>query len=233
MLQRLGLEGERGDRSFLDQQGAGEGAAEGRGAQLRYPQEPAEVRQRDERPAQGDLRPAGGMDEGRGGERNRGRHAPRRHRGPRLQARPRKRLSRNSGTSKVSTARRDILTLALDPLRTPWAEEEGITAKEVCERITPGGGPMGWQAKDAKFGAARIRPHRKRIDRVACARPALARTPADARQSASGDRAGADMARRQPLTEYRTEAFHLFESMLGRLATAVTALSMRVGIVSQ
>ena len=40
-------------------------------------------------------------------------------------------------------------------------------------------------------------------------------------------------ARRQPLTEYRTEAFHLFESMLGRLATAVTALSMRVGIVSQ
>ena len=33
--------------------------------------------------------------------------------------------------------------------------------------------------------------------------------------------------------EYGTEAFHLFESMLGRLATAVTALSMRVAIVSQ
>ena len=54
-----GAEGERGDRPFLDQQGAGEGAAEGGGAQLRHPQEPAEVRQRDERPAQGDLRPAG------------------------------------------------------------------------------------------------------------------------------------------------------------------------------
>jgi len=38
-------------------------------------------------------------------------------------------------------------------------------------------------------------------------------------------------ARRQPLTEYRTEDFHLFESMLRRLATAVTALSMRVGIL--
>ncbi len=44
-------QGERGDRPFLDQQGAGEGAAESRGAQLRHPQEPAQVRQRDERSA--------------------------------------------------------------------------------------------------------------------------------------------------------------------------------------
>ena len=34
-------QGRRGDRPSLDQQGAGEGAAEGRGAQLRHPQEPA------------------------------------------------------------------------------------------------------------------------------------------------------------------------------------------------
>ena len=39
-------------------------------------------------------------------------------------------------------------------------------------------------------------------------------------------------ARRQPLTEYKTEAFHLFETMLRRLDHVVTALSMRVGIVS-
>src|SRR5262245_3048916 len=76
-----GAEGERGDRALLDQQGAGEGAAEGGGAQLRHPQEPAEVRQRDERPAQGDLRAAGRMDARRGGERDRRRHAPRRGRG--------------------------------------------------------------------------------------------------------------------------------------------------------
>jgi preprotein translocase subunit SecA len=38
-------------------------------------------------------------------------------------------------------------------------------------------------------------------------------------------------ARRQPLTEYKTEAFHLFETMLRRLNTVVTSLSMRVGIV--
>jgi preprotein translocase subunit SecA len=39
-------------------------------------------------------------------------------------------------------------------------------------------------------------------------------------------------ARRQPLSKYRTEALHLFELMLRRLHTVVTALSMRVGIVS-
>ena len=65
MLQRLGLQGERGDRPSLDQQGAGKGAAEGRGAQLRHPQEHPQVRQRDERPAQGHLRPAHRVDEGR------------------------------------------------------------------------------------------------------------------------------------------------------------------------
>jgi preprotein translocase subunit SecA len=35
----------------------------------------------------------------------------------------------------------------------------------------------------------------------------------------------------QPLTEYKTEAFHLFEAMLLRLNTVVTSLAMRVGIV--
>ena len=48
----------RGHHPSLDQQGAGEGTAEGRGTQLRHPQESPEVRQRPERPAQGDLRPA-------------------------------------------------------------------------------------------------------------------------------------------------------------------------------
>ena len=51
-------QGGRGDHPSLDQQGAGEGAEEGRGAQLRHPQEPAEIRRRHERPAQGDLRAA-------------------------------------------------------------------------------------------------------------------------------------------------------------------------------
>ena len=49
-------QGGRGDRPSVDQQGAREGAAEGRGAQLRHSQEHSQVRQRDERPAQGHLR---------------------------------------------------------------------------------------------------------------------------------------------------------------------------------
>ncbi len=73
-LDRLGIQGGRGDHPSVDQQGAGEGAAEGRGAQFRHPQEHPEIRQRDERPAQGRVRAAHRLDEGggdlRGGRRD-------------------------------------------------------------------------------------------------------------------------------------------------------------------
>ena len=49
-------QGRRSDRPSVDQQGAREGAAEGRGAQFRHPQEHSQIRQRHERPAQGHLR---------------------------------------------------------------------------------------------------------------------------------------------------------------------------------
>ena len=58
MLRQARPEGGRGDRPSLDQQGAGKGAAEGRGAQLRHAQEHPEIRQRHERPAQGRVRAA-------------------------------------------------------------------------------------------------------------------------------------------------------------------------------
>jgi len=104
----------------------------------------------------------------------------------------------------------------------------GITAGEVRARITAAADR--WMAgKDAKFGAAGIRHMQRMI--VLHALDELWRehllTLNDLRR-AIGWRG---YARRQPLTEYRTEAFHLFESMLRRLATAVTALSMRVGIL--
>jgi preprotein translocase subunit SecA len=121
---------------------------------------------------------------------------------------------------------RDILTLAL-PLHA-WAKEDGITAGEVHARITAAADR--WMAgKDEKFGVAGIRHMQRMI--VLHALDELWRehllTLNDLRR-AIGWRG---YARRQPLTEYRTEAFHLFESMLRRLATAVTALSMRVGIL--
>ena len=171
-----GAQGERGDRSFLDQQGAGEGAAEGGGAQLRHPQEPAEVRQRDERPAQGDLRPAGGMDEGRGGQRNRGRHAPRRHRGPRLQARSRKCLPRTMEcqSPRPRRARQSHAGAAAPRLgKGRWHQHGGDMRTHHA-----GGGPVdGGQGRKIR---RRRHPSHAKDDPAACARPALARASAHA-----------------------------------------------------
>ena len=70
--------GRRGHHASLDQQGAREGAAEGRGAQLRRPQVRAQVRRRDERSAQGDLRAPHRHHGARRRQRDGRRHAPRR-----------------------------------------------------------------------------------------------------------------------------------------------------------
>jgi preprotein translocase subunit SecA len=122
---------------------------------------------------------------------------------------------------------RDILTLAL-PLW-DWAKEDGITAAEMRERITRVADR--WMAgKDEKFGAGPIRQMQKLILLHALDhlwREHLMRL--DDLRRAIGWRS---YARRQPLTEYKTEAFHLFETMLRRLNTMVTSLAMRVGIVS-
>ena len=98
-------EGGRGDRPSLGEQGAGEGAGQGRGAQLRHPQEPPEVRRRDERPAQGDLRPAPrdhGVD---GRRRRRPRHAPAGGRGSGRRARAAAHLRRPVGRRGPRRAR--------------------------------------------------------------------------------------------------------------------------------
>jgi preprotein translocase subunit SecA len=121
---------------------------------------------------------------------------------------------------------RDILTLAL-PLG-DWAKEDGITAAAMRERITRVADR--WMAgKDEKFGASPIRHMQKLI--VLHALDHLWREhlmTLDDLRRAIGWRS---YARRQPLTEYKTEAFHLFEAMLRRLNTVVTSLAMRVGIV--
>ena len=122
---------------------------------------------------------------------------------------------------------RDVLTLAL-PLHA-WAKEERITGEEMRERVVRAADR--WMAgKDAKFGATAIRHMQKLI--VLHALDQLWRehlmTLEDLRR-AIGWRS---YARRQPLIEYKTEAFHLFETMLRRLNVVVTALSMRVGITS-
>ena len=98
-------EGGRGDRPSLGQQGAGEGAGQGRGPQLRHPQEPPEVRRRDERPAQGGLRPAPRDHGGRRRRRGRSRHAPPGGRRPRRRARAAQGLRRPVGHRRPRRAR--------------------------------------------------------------------------------------------------------------------------------
>jgi preprotein translocase subunit SecA len=122
---------------------------------------------------------------------------------------------------------RDILTLA-EPLA-DWASEEGITVRKMCVRLTLAADR--WMAdKDKKFGAAAIRHMLRQI--LLHALDNLWRqhlvTLDDLRRVIGWRR----YARRQPLTEYKTEAFHLFETMLHHRDAVVTALSMRVGIIS-
>jgi preprotein translocase subunit SecA len=84
--------------------------------------------------------------------------------------------------------------------------------------------------KDAKFGAAGIRHMQRMI--LLHALDNLWRehlVTLEALRRAIGWRS---YGRRQPLTEYKTEALHLFETMLRHLDAVVTALTMRVGIVA-
>ncbi len=177
-------QGGRGDHPSLDQQGAGKGAAEGRGAQLRYPQEPAQVRQRDERPAQGDLRAARRPDARRERRRDRRRHAPRRGRGPHRQARARERLSRAVG--------REGAQGGSHPRARP---------RRAGRRMGEGGGHRR-RGADFPRRAARRRAHgrqgrpmgprraalRREIGSAADARSPVARASADARPFAQRDR---------------------------------------------
>ena len=121
---------------------------------------------------------------------------------------------------------RDILTLA-EPLG-QWSNEDGMTAGEMCRRLTRAADQ--WMAaKDAKFGAAGIRHMQRMI--LLHALDNLWREhliTLEALRRAIGWRS---YGRRQPLTEYKTEALHLFETMLRHLDAVVTALAMRVGIV--
>jgi preprotein translocase subunit SecA len=122
---------------------------------------------------------------------------------------------------------RDILTLA-EPLD-DWTNEDGMTVGEMCRRLTHAADQ--WMAaKDAKFGDAGIRHMQRMI--VLHALDNLWRehlVTLEALRRAIGWRS---YGRRQPLTEYKTEALHLFETMLRHLDAVVTALTMRVGIVA-
>ncbi len=178
-------QGGRGDHPSLDQPRAREGAAEGRGAQLRHPQEPPQVRRRDERPAQRHLRAAHRADGPGDGHRDRRRHAPRGRSATSSPSTSRRRPIPSSGTSTgLHEAVRQTLNLDL-PVE-DWAKEEGIADDEVRERLTQR------RRRDGRAARGALRPRHHAPGReggaAADARPSLARASRHPRPPPPGDR---------------------------------------------
>ena len=222
-------EGRRGDHPPVDQQGDRAGAGEGRGAQLRHPQEHPEIRQRHERPAQGRVRAAQGV-HGRGERaRDHRRHAPRRHRRHRRPRHPRERLSPSNGTS--AGLKENVLNfLNLDLPIEEWAKEEGIADEEIRERLQ--------KAADEAY-AQRVEANSAEVMNYVEKQVLLQSldhlwrehlVTLDHLRQVIGWRG---IAQRDPLNEYKSEAFELFNALIGHLREQVTGQLMRIEVVFQ
>ncbi|MFH3480654.1 preprotein translocase subunit SecA [Xanthobacter variabilis] len=123
-----------------------------------------------------------------------------------------------------------VESLNLDLPVEDWAKEEGIAGPEVSERITRAADE--WMAaKSAKYGPELMRYVEKSIllqtlDHLWREHIAML----DHLRQVVGLRG---YAQRDPLNEYKSEAFNLFSAMLNRLREVVTAQLMRVEIVTQ
>ncbi|WP_127090898.1 preprotein translocase subunit SecA [Aquabacter cavernae] len=122
---------------------------------------------------------------------------------------------------------RDVLTLAL-PVE-EWAKEEGIGSEEVTQRIIQRADE--WMAsKSARYGPELMRYVEKSVllqtlDHLWREHIAML----DHLRQVVGLRG---YAQRDPLNEYKSEAFQLFAALLGRLREIVTSQLMRVEIVT-
>jgi len=128
----------------------------------------------------------------------------------------------------LDTALREVLTLDL-PVQ-DWAKEEGIADEEMRERILRRADE--WMAgKVAKWGPDVMRYVEKSIllqtlDHLWREHLVML----DHLRQVIGLRG---YGQRDPLNEYKAEAFSLFEGMIGHLREAVTAQLMRVEVVQQ
>ncbi len=219
-----GPAGRRGHHASLDQQGAGEGAAEGRGAQLRLAQVRAQVRRRDERPAQGHLRAAHRHHGPRRRQRDRRRHAHAGRERAGGAVHPAQRLRRAVGHRHARRARWSASSTSTCR-STDWAAEEGIADQEITERLLKQIEDKAKQ-KEAEFGPEAMRQIEKMV---------LLQTldhlwrehlvVLEHLRSVIGFRS---YGQRDPLNEYKTEGFQLFETMLVNLREAVTGQLMHM-----
>jgi preprotein translocase subunit SecA len=121
---------------------------------------------------------------------------------------------------------REILTLAL-PVQ-DWAKEEGITGDDVRERITRRADE--WMAgKVAKWGPDVMRYVEKSV--LLQTLDHLWREHLVMLEHLRQVIGLRGYGQRDPLNEYKAEAFSLFEAMVARLREAVTAQLMRVEVV--
>jgi preprotein translocase subunit SecA len=115
--------------------------------------------------------------------------------------------------------------LALDLPLAEWANEEGITGDEVRERITA--------AADRKMAekSANYGPDLMRMAEKSLLLQLLDQTWKDHLLSLDHLRQGINLrayAQRDPLNEYKREAFELFEAMLGNLRQHITSVLSHV-----
>ncbi|MFS8035369.1 preprotein translocase subunit SecA [Xanthobacter sp. AM11] len=128
----------------------------------------------------------------------------------------------------LDTALKDMLALDL-PVKA-WAQEEGIAGPEVTERILRRADEI-MAAKAAQYGPDIMRYVEKSIllqtlDHLWREHIGML----DHLRQVVGLRG---YAQRDPLNEYKSEAFNLFSALLNRLREIVTAQLMRVEIVAQ
>jgi preprotein translocase subunit SecA len=131
-------------------------------------------------------------------------------------------------TASLETAVREVLTLDL-PVQ-EWAKEEGIADEEVKERIERRADE--WMAgKVAKWGPDVMRYVEKSI--LLQTLDFLWREHLVMLEHLRQVIGLRGYGQRDPLNEYKAEAFSLFEAMIGNLRQAVTGQLMRVEIMQQ
>jgi preprotein translocase subunit SecA len=128
----------------------------------------------------------------------------------------------------LDTALREVLTLEL-PVQ-DWAKEEGIADEEMRERVSRRADE--WMAgKVAKWGPDVMRYVEKSI--LLQTLDHLWREHLVMLEHLRQVIGLRGYGQRDPLNEYKAEAFSLFEAMIGHLREAVTAQLMRVEVVQQ
>jgi preprotein translocase subunit SecA len=127
----------------------------------------------------------------------------------------------NTARLKEEVARIFALDLPIER----WAAEEGIADEEITERLTKAIDEKA-QAKEAEFGPGTMRQIEKMV--LLQMLDHLWREHLVTLEHLRQVIGFRSYGQRDPLNEYKSEGFHLFEAMLGNLREAVTGQLMHI-----